>query len=361
MQIDKDLPFLNGYVQQSIENGAQPYIPENERSGFVDLNSFRTQEQHEASTHSLRFEAYELPKPVVPSKTAAPITQSSSSSALVPVPEPLYHTESYQAVRPVSSSTDLGPADLRLKLDGVQKKWGKPSYSTPSSSNADNHTVQNGASQHVAVTSPNSRARDSSYDTRRQQPEISAEKQKLAASLFGGTTKSDRRQSSSTHKVSKTYNQAAADKSHAVKSTSETAALEKVVQPPPDLLDLGESSVSSAPHSVDPFKQLEGLIELGQDTSSLNSRQGSASAPELLSLYGETTLNEQSSSVLDPLSVLSGPGESNGHGANTGAQTTQQLSKGPNHKESLERDALVRQLGVTPTGQNPNLFRDLLG
>lgn len=360
MQIDKDLSFLNGYVQQSIEKGAQPYIPENERSGFVDLNSFRTQEQHEASTHSLRFEAYELPKPIVPSNTAAPIMQSS---ALVPVPEPSYHTESYQAVRPVSPSTDLGPPDLRLKLDGVQRKWGKPSYSTPSSSNADNHTVQNGASQHVAVTSPYSRSRDSSYDSRRQQPEISAEKQKLAASLFGGTTKSDRRQSSSTHKVSKTYNQAApADKSHAVTSTSETAALEKVVQPPPDLLDLGESSVSSAPHSVDPFKQLEGLIELGQDTSSLNSsRQGSASAPELLSLYGETALNEQSSSVLEPHSGLSGPGESNGHGANTGAQTTQQLSKGPNRKESLERDALVRQLGVTPTGQNPNLFRDLLG
>lgn len=360
IEIDKDLSFLNGFVQQSIEKGAQPYIPENERSGLVDLNSFRSQEQHEASTHTLRFEAYELPKPVVPSKTAAPITQPSSTSALVLVPEPSYHTESYQAVRPASSSSDPGPSDLRLKLEGVQRKWGKPSYSTPSPSNADTPTVQNGAPRHMAVTCPNSKARDSSYGSRRQQPEISAEKQKLAASLFGGVTKPDKKQSSATQKVSKTHNQVA-DISHTAKSTSEAAASEKVVQPPPDLLDLGESSVSSAPHSVDPFKQLEGLIELGQDTSILNSRPGSASAPDFMSLYGETTLNEQSSRVLDAVSGLSSSSYSNSHGENTGAQTTQQLSKGPNHKESLERDALVRQMGVTPTGQNPNLFRDLLG
>lgn len=346
-----------------MEKGAKPYIPESERSGMVDLNSFRSHEQHEASAHTLRFEAYELPKPVIPSKTATPVMQSSSSSALVPVPEPSYPTESFQPVAPVSSTSDAGSSDLRLRLDGVQKKWGRSTYSTSSTSNTDTLTAQNGAPQRESVTSSNSRAREFSYDSRRQQPEISAEKQKLAASLFGGAAKSDKRQSPASQKVSKTPTQAV-EKSHGVKSAvSESALADKIVQPPPDLLDLGEASVSSAPTSVDPFKQLEGLLDLSENTCTLNSRQGSASAPDFMSLYGETTSNEQSSRVVDPLSGFSTTttAEMNGHGASTGTQTTQQLSKGVSTKDSLERDALVRQLGVTPTGQNPNLFKDLLG
>ena len=33
----------------------------------------------------------------------------------------------------------------------------------------------------------------------------------------------------------------------------------------------------------------------------------------------------------------------------------------PDAKDSLEKDALVRQMGVKPSSQNPNLFSDLLG
>ncbi|BFG20692.1 hypothetical protein CerSpe_069660 [Prunus speciosa] len=38
IEIDKRLSFLNGYVQQALEKGAQPYIPENERSGMLNIS-----------------------------------------------------------------------------------------------------------------------------------------------------------------------------------------------------------------------------------------------------------------------------------------------------------------------------------
>ncbi|XP_027084502.1 AP-4 complex subunit epsilon [Coffea arabica] len=370
IEIDRSLSFLNSYVQQSIEKGAQPYIPEGERSGMTDVSSFRSQELHEVSSHALRFEAYELPKPVMPSRVS-PIEQSSSNE-LVPAPEPSYHAEMHQVASSVPSVSDTGSLELKLKLDGVQRKWGRPTYSSaaPSTSNADIPKIQNGAPQLDAVSSSSSKA--VSYDSRRQQVEISAEKQKLAASLFGGTSKSHKRQSSGSQKVPKT-NIPAAEKSHVAKNaTSDTAVLERTPQPPPDLLDLDESTVSSSAQSLDPFKQLEGLLDLNQDTSTLTTSDASASgAPDVMSLYGETTLNVQSGGVpnllpagrdeANLLSGLAGTPNRDGHGENTVTNPTQQLNKGPNAKESLEKDALVRQLGVTPTGQNPNLFRDLLG
>ncbi|KAL3498045.1 hypothetical protein ACH5RR_040777 [Cinchona calisaya] len=372
IEIDKSLPFLNGYVQQSLEKGAHPYIPENERSGMIDVSSFRSQEQHEASTHALRFEAYELPQPVMPSRIS-PIVQASSSE-LVPVPEPSYHAEMHQVAASLPSVSDTGSLELKLKLDGVQRKWGKPTYSSaaPSTSNAGTHKIQNGAPQPDGVISSSSRAHDISYDSRRQQIEISPEKQKLAASLFGATSKSDKRQSSASQKVSKTHIPAA-EKSHlAMNATSDTAVIEKTPQPPPDLLDLGEATVSGSAQSVDPFKQLEGLLDLNQDTSTINSSiVGASRAPDIMSLLGETALNVQGDSVANLLSagrddanLLSGFSNTpvrNDHGGCTLVNPTQQLIKGPNAKESLEKDALVRQMGVTPAGQNPNLFRDLLG
>ncbi|PQP98248.1 AP-4 complex subunit epsilon [Prunus yedoensis var. nudiflora] len=88
IEIDKRLSFLNGYVQQALEKGAQPYIPENECSGMLNISNFSNQDQHEALTHGLRFEAYELPKPAVPSRI--PPAAVASSTELVPVPAPSY-------------------------------------------------------------------------------------------------------------------------------------------------------------------------------------------------------------------------------------------------------------------------------
>ncbi|KAL2525345.1 AP-4 complex subunit epsilon [Abeliophyllum distichum] len=269
IEIDKSLSFLDGYIQQAIEKGAQPYVPESERSGMSNISNFKSQEQHESLTHSLRFEAYELPKPSM-APHVPPVL--ASSTELVPVPDPYNHTEVHYSATPMPSVSNAGSSELKLRLDGVQKKWGRPSYSSPASSTSNNDApkIQNGTTQRDSVGSANSKARDVSYESRKPQVGISPEKQKLAASLFGGASKSDRRQSSSSQKVPKN-NSHSADKSHVEKTaTSDTVAI-KTSQPPQDLLDLGEPTGTSIPPSLDPFTQLEGLLDLTQDPTTLNT------------------------------------------------------------------------------------------
>lgn len=362
MQIDKDLSFLNSYVQQSLEKGAQPYIPENARSGILDISSFRSQDQHEAA-NTLRFEAYELPKPTVPTRVPATIVPSTE---LVPVPEPSYAREVHQAPL-VSSVSHAGSSELKLRLDGVQKKWGRPTYSStgPSTSNSDSHKTLNGAAQPDTTGSSKSRARDSSHDSRRQQVEISPERQKLAASLFGGISKSEKRQSAAANRGSKA-NSHSADNSHLTKgvaSSEPTAVKAAPLQPPPDLLDLGEPTItSSSGSSTDPFQQLEGLVGGTQDTSAPSSGSVATKAPDLMSsLYGEVSSVGPSNVDVNIGSSLLGASNSNARHGSTVTPPPQSTNKGPNLKDALEKDALVRQMGVTPSHQNPNLFRDLLG
>lgn len=356
LQVDKCLSFLDGYVQQSLENGAQPYISENQNSGILSISNFRSQTHHEPSTHGLRFEAYELPKPVEQPKPT--LVSHSPSTELVSVPEPSYTREIQQAVS-LRPSADAGSNEIKLRLDGVQKKWGRPNYSSqPSTSNSSSQNVTNGASQHDGAGTVSSKSRDSSYNYKKQQVEVDPEKQKLAASLFGGVSKAEKRPSSTSHKSTKASSHV--EKSQETKSVAETAPL----PPPPDLLDLGEpDNMGSSSSVIDPFTQLEGLLEPGPGASSANnsSSVGSTKESDLLSLYGDIPMSTQSE-FADNLSKddnlifeSSNVADKNGH--------TQQSqgSKGPNLKVALQKDALVRQMGVTPTTQNPNLFKDLFG
>lgn len=356
MQIDKNLSFLDGYVQQSLENGAQPYIPESERAGMLSISNFMSQEDHESSTtHALRFEAYELPKPSLP-PNVPPVL--ASSTELVHVPELSYATaDVLQPATSFASASESARSDLKLRLDGVQKKWGRPTYTTPtpSTSSTDNVKIQSEATQRDSVVAnSNSKTRDVSYDSKKKQVEISPEKQKLAASLFGSLSKPEGTRPSN-QKTSKQ-----SDKSHAAKAVAAVAAAEKPSQPPPDLMDLGEPSISSGAPSIDPFKQLEGLLAITQDTTPINAGGVSApeAAPDFSSLFADMSVNVPSYSVSNPV-----PDVVNGSGleGNTVENSVQVSSKGPNLKEALGKDARVRQVGVTPSGQNPNLFKDLLG
>ncbi|XP_027345534.1 AP-4 complex subunit epsilon-like isoform X1 [Abrus precatorius] len=369
IEVDKNLSFLNSYVQQSLERGALPYIPEDERTGMVNVSNFKSQDQHESAQHGLRFEAYELPKPPMPSKVAS--VSLSSSTDLVPVSEALYSRETHQ-ISSVGSSSDTGSSELKLKLDGVQKKWGRPTYSSPTSSS--NYTSQNpvnGVTQVDVTTSVNSKARDN-YDSRKQKIEIPPERQKLAASLFGGSTKVEKR-SSTSNKVPKA-GASPADRTQESKAAvvPSEVAQEKTNQqsPPPDLLDLGEPTVTAVPPSEDPFKQLEGLLD--PSTSSTTNHSGGAvtNAPDIMSLYADPAASRQSSSGGYSIAVggdnanLSSELSNAADRGTTGETIVTPLSqsvKGPNAKDSLEKDAKVRQMGVTPSSQNPNLFSDLLG
>lgn len=282
-----------------------------------NISDFKSREYHESSTHALRFEAYELPKSSLP-----PIL--ASSTELVPVSESSYIADIPESVQ---SSTNASSSDLKLRLDGVQRKWGQPSYSsvTPSSSTTNIVKIQNEPAQHESVSS---KAKKVSYDSKKQLVEISPEKQKLAASLFGVASKSERRPTSG-HKVSK------------MSQTRADVSVVKASLPPPDLLDLGdEPSVMSSTPAVDPFKQLEGLLDLTQEEDTTLIKAGATEAPNIMSIFADMSLNDS----------VGNPEE----------RPSEQLSKGPNLKEALEKDARVRQLGVMPSGQNPNLFKDLL-
>ncbi|KAL3651019.1 hypothetical protein CASFOL_007422 [Castilleja foliolosa] len=341
IEIDKNLSFLDGYVQQSLENGAQPYIPEIERSGMSSISNFKIHEDHESSTHALKFEAYELPKPSLPPNVPSVL---ASSTELVPVPDPLYSTSA-----PHASSDSSQSSQLKLRLEGVQKKWGRPSYNSspsPSTSTADTTKIQSEPTQRD--NNPNSKTRDVSYNNnnlkKQQQVEISPEKQKLAASLFGGPSKPDSRHS----KVSKPQNH---EKPRPAKADVKTMSH----QPPPDLLDLGEPSVIDGGSSVDPFQQLEGLLDFTRDATNTTATPVSGvgltneGSSDFTSLFADM-------SVSDPSHIGNGLG-----GESNVENYVMQTSKGPNLKEALEKDALVRQMGFTPTGENPNLFKDLLG
>lgn len=363
IEIDKNLSFLDGFVSQSIEKGAKPYISENERSGIFNIDNFRSQYQHETLSHSLRFEAYELPKPSPP-PTITQAVLPLPSTDVVPVPEPSYPRETHQAPN-LPSATDSSTTDfgVKLRLDGVQKKWGRPTYSSSSASSSSSGTQKttNGVTHLDAGGSASSQSRDSFYDSRRQQAEVSAEKQKLAASLFGAASAKIEKKQLSAHKTPKSV--PANTEKTAVKRAvpSSEPPKEKTVpsSPPLDLLDLGEPTPESTP-SMDPFKELEGLLgpTSAPSASDNSSAAGGLQAPDLMALYTDppppagVSAGSLNPALADVYAVTK-----DSHGTTIVAAT----KKGPNPQDSLQKDATARQVGVTPTGDNPNLFRDLLG
>ncbi|KAJ3678305.1 hypothetical protein LUZ60_002108 [Juncus effusus] len=340
IEIDASLSFLTNYINQAIENGARPYISESERLGTSNtITSTRaSQYQHDtsASHHSLRFEAYELPtKPPAVQSSVPSFPTGTGSTDLVPVSEPSFSENPNPRSQTLAEQISAETA-VRLRLDGVQKKWGRPTYSSPSAPSTSSSAAQkptNGVATGGEVQVSSARKQQ------QQVPEVSAEKQKLAASLFGSAAskKGARRM-------------AKESQSHVATSAPEPVkekpvALVAPAVPPPDLLDLGEPSQTdqisqTSVVTVDPFMQLEGLMgpsvggsEPGQTGPSVSA----AKTDDLLSVFTETPL------------VIDGKGSTKG------------VKKGPNLQDALQKDATTRQVGVTPTGNNPNLFKDLLG
>lgn len=61
LQIDVSLPFLNAFVQQALEQGAAPYISQQQRDSMGVMPTSRHHEVAE-QPHALRFAAYETAK-----------------------------------------------------------------------------------------------------------------------------------------------------------------------------------------------------------------------------------------------------------------------------------------------------------
>ncbi|XP_042485571.1 AP-4 complex subunit epsilon-like [Macadamia integrifolia] len=339
---------------------------------MTNVSNFRSQGHHDSSTHGLRFEAYGLPKPSVASRTQ-PVPLATSKE-LVPVSERTYPQDISHATS-VSSVSEPGPTELRLQLDGIQKKWGRPTYSptVPSNSNSSSQKPVNGVPQLLVQGTVGPQTRDVSYDSRKPQVEVPPEKQKLAASLFGGaSSKTGKRPTSTNHKTTRVHSHAA-EKSQMPTTTvaSTEQAAEKASQPPsPDLLDLDEPTPGDNTAPSDPFIQLEGLLGRSDISSVANSAVSASKSSDVMSLYAESPMSGLGDPVantepanLDPinlLSSLSNLANRNVHGGSVATQLAP-VKKGPNPQDSLEKDAVTRQVGVTPSGTNPNLFSDLLG
>ncbi|PWZ08969.1 AP-4 complex subunit epsilon [Zea mays] len=361
IEVDRNLSFLDSYVQQALENGASPYIPESERSGLTSVGSYRSQEQQETSAHTLRFEAYEMPKPSLPLATSQ-TSMSTPNTDLVPVSEPGYYKEDHQTSRPQPPSDAVsGEFGVKLRLDGVHKKWGRPTYSssTPSSSMSSQQTT-NGAS-HSDGGGPSSQPRESSYGSKKQQgTEVSAEKQRLAASLFGSAAvKADRKAQASR----KTAKDSPSTEKVATTNVAAQSVKEQVIPaaaPPPDLLDLGDQTVPSSRPSADPFSQLEGLLGPASAAPALSgtpaTTTSTSKAPDLMSIFSDDVpTGVTSSGSTDPT-----PGDAISVSSQRGA-TAVAPKKGSSLQDALQKDSTARQVGVTPTGNNTNLFKDLLG
>lgn len=235
-------------------------------------------------------------------------------------------------------------------------------------------------------------------ERKKPQPELSAEKQKLAASLFGGAS-SNQRASSGGAKIPKPASSLRpGEKGTPPKPTSggskekasTTGPLLQATVPIPkaaplmDLMDMGESDSSTAVVTIptyDPFKELEGLLDPPTGTSSFAPSVPKEPSIDLMSLYtvgvdnGSDlgSLAQPSSSGIETLNVFpTGLMDANELSASplmglTGgvleeaSPVVSQAKKGPSRQDSLQKDAATRQVGVVPAGTNPALFQDLLG
>ncbi|CAI5483683.1 unnamed protein product [Closterium sp. Yama58-4] len=226
IEIDPALPFLDQYVADSLAAGARPYLSESDRLNFsvgADATSLASS-LHDSSAsaaarhadRSLRFEAYEQPK--LPS---APLTASqrggagggafSSSAAAYPSanPPPALSATSSGGFREssggaygggeASSGGGGGATDgARLNLSGVQRKWGRPAAPPPSAAppsaapagpSADSFSIRtdSAASAAGAGGAGAGAAAGRGGDRRAgESSQVSEEKQRLAAKLFGG-------------------------------------------------------------------------------------------------------------------------------------------------------------------------------
>lgn len=123
LQVNKSLSFLDSSVQESLQKGAKTYIPGNKRHESPDVTRFRSRDQQEASSiNSLRFEAYDLPKPQP--VLLKPKLPSDSNLSSAEQSYSMNHSASLSYL-PASES-----GEVKLRLKGVQRKWGRPTYTS---------------------------------------------------------------------------------------------------------------------------------------------------------------------------------------------------------------------------------------
>ncbi len=127
--MDRNLSFLNEFIESAAANGARLYIPESEHSDMRTTVITGIHDQLEPSAHALRFEAYEVAK--LPSPPIAAAASSFPSFEEQKKPESPRSLRTHLAANSGFDTVSFNPDITRLWLDGVQKKWGQPSSHPP--------------------------------------------------------------------------------------------------------------------------------------------------------------------------------------------------------------------------------------
>jgi len=122
LQVDRNLSFLNEFVESAAANGARFYIPESEHSDMHTTVITGIHDQLEPSAHALPFEAYEVAK--LPSPPIAAAASSFPSFEEQKKPESPRSLRTHLAANSGFDTVSFNPDITRLQLDGVQKKWG---------------------------------------------------------------------------------------------------------------------------------------------------------------------------------------------------------------------------------------------
>lgn len=382
IEIDKSLSVLDNYVQSMLSKGAKPYIPANERLQMGVSTTWDNQHDESAvSNQSLRFDPYE--KPQLPTMAITPVSTFESEDYKIERSGKASHL----AHQPPPDVDALTSEASRLRLEGVQRKWGRSTYSSSSSVSSSPAGVERSTNGTVVLDSVSGSKehpvpQDLKYvGGKSKQQEVSAEKQKLAASLFGGGVA---KAESSVKASGRSQKQTTVNKHSPARRVQTGAAVDSKAQatpplpPPPDLLDFGEEEPSTTASSRDPMKDLEGLLDLTETAAPSQPVVSTTtlSTVDLMSLYdsssstGDGTSLANSNNGVDLMATSNTPIVHSGDNlsvfeglpGNPEVMKIQAAAarKGPSLETSLQKHARSRQVGVTPTGPNPDLFKDLL-
>eukprot|EP00850_Spirogloea_muscicola_P015675 SM000122S25782 [mRNA] locus=s122:233377:238941:- [translate_table: standard] len=373
IEVDNELHFLDDFVQDALARGAQPYTPQSQDEGLAALAAAREMLSSRGQ-QALRFEAYETP--TLPPAASLPSSSSATDLRQVASREGFHH-RSGSDQRLVDLPAEAGVAQAigignlqngqalaRLKLDGVQKKWGRPTTApasapapVPSSSSQVPPAPASSTSGSSAVASEfvTSRMHEPKYLDRRKQAELeaSAEKQKKAAVLFGGGGTSGPRQAPEPPRAPLRAKPGALARAQVARHEgmrnggdyvpADVQQAQPIVGDLLDFTDMPEPSggpLTAPVSALDPFQQLEGLLQ------SQPPQLGSSAIPQGPLVSAQNTLSSNEVAVLP-----------------TGLQSMPPATKivlGSSSASVLQKDAVARQAGVTIGGTKPELFQDLI-
>jgi len=266
IEVDPNLPFLDGFVQKALNNGAVPYSPPSYlQDEDIDLVPVT---KGGSTTSGFKIGPYE--KPTLPPATHNPVMGMGANTNTLPPPVPAGDNAAAVAGGNANSSGQL------LVGKGVPQVWGRKmeAPATPAPAAAQQPSTQPKSASPAPTQPQNEPAKQETPKTTPAAPEAPrepTEKEKMAAMLFGGIGGSStgvsrrssaaRRSSSSagaspvTVQPSSPANVEKSQKAGTPTNTPAAAKLQPASASNDNIFDLLDMSTAPNPGSVQPAPQ----------------------------------------------------------------------------------------------------------